>query len=333
VDLLRKETIDLCLKSMEGAVLTVDHPSVDVIKSRNFADVSHGVVDKVSYDVDSGWYVCEGTVETDAARNRIAEGDGVSCGFSVVERANGGMWHNIPYTQEDTRIEFHHLAIVPPHKKPRFEDADIRLNAKKPMNIAKWIKTKLVGETKTEEAHELPLDTKIDLGEGKSATIQEMIDSERINAVHQIGEDDYIEHEGVKYHAKTLIDHFKANAVRVNDEAETPEAKKAREEKERANAVEAPEAKLLREKAEAQKAIDERIAQEKKDEAARLERENTQKRGAEAFKTLHGAAAKGSAREAPDYSPGVSGSLEDGVNLGRERYGKPVGSRNISGRN
>ena len=48
VDLLRKETIDLCLETMKGAALTIDHPSKDIILSRNFADVSHRTVDKVS---------------------------------------------------------------------------------------------------------------------------------------------------------------------------------------------------------------------------------------------------------------------------------------------
>lgn len=330
VDLVKKQTIDLCLNSMVGAVLTIGHPSKEIIVSRNWTDVAHGRVDKVGYDEASGFYVAEGTVETDAARERINEGYGTSCGFTVLESAGPGTWGQIPYTQEDTRIEFHHLALV---ENPRIEEADIRLNAKKPMNIAKWIKTKIVGDKPTEEAHELPLDAKIDLGEGRTATIQEMIDAERANAVHVIAPDDYIEHEGIRYHAKTLIDHFRANAMRCNDKgAETPEQKKAREDQERQNAQAAADKKLADEKAVADKAIADRIAQEK---AAReeQERENAKKRGQESFRILQEAQKKGTQRETPDYSTGMSGSLDDGVALGRERYGKPVGSRAGVGRN
>ena len=328
MDLIKKQTIDLCLNSMMGAVLTIGHPSKEVIVSRNWTDVSHGRVDKVGYDEASGFYVAEGTVETDAARERINEGYGTSCGFTVIEADGPGTWGQIPYTQEDTKIEFHHLALV---ENPRIEEADIRLNAKKPMNIAKWIKTNIVGDKPTEEAHELPLDARIDLGEGKSATIQEMIDAERANAVHLIAPDDYIEHEGIRYHAKTLIDHFRANAMRCNT-AETPEQKKAREDQERTNAQAAADKKIAEEKIAAEKGIADRIAQEKADRE-RVERENAAARGRESFKILQGASKKGTQRENPDYSTGMSGSLDDGVQLGRERYGKPVGTQNGTGRN
>lgn len=363
VDLLKKETIDLCLNSMIGAVLTIDHPSADLIRSRNFTDVSHGTVDKVSYDVDSGWFVCEGTVETDAARERINNGDGVSCGFSVLERADGGRWHNVPYDQEDTRIEFHHLAIVPPNKRARFEEADIRLNAKTNMNPLVKLYRKVTG--KTEEASDLPLSTKIDLGNGKSATLQEMLDSERSNAMHSVGPDDEIEHEGMRYNAMALINHFKEHCNRTNDqktidettaemtkkkEEEAMEKENALKEVERANAAlaagdisigelklpkgkyvlkladpaETAEEKTTRENAERENAVKLADEQKAKDEKDRIERENAKARGRESFNILREAPQRANAAaEVPDYSMG-SGSLEDGVALGRSRYGKPA---------
>lgn len=381
VDLLKKETIDLCLNSMLGAVLTIDHPSPDIIRARNFTDVSHGIVDKVGYDVESGWFVCEGTVDTDAARERINNGDGVSCGFSVIEAADGGKWHNMPYDQEDTRIEFHHLAIVPPNKRARFEEADIRLNAKNTMNpVVKFIRkiTGAAGAAPTEEARELPLDAKFSLGSGKTATLQEVLDAERLNAVHEVGPDDYFEHEGVRYHALTAIGHMKEHCNRMNDQDAVKKAedemmkKKEAEAAERANAektdldranaalassetsigslklppgkyvlkrvenapVETPEQKSAREATERENAAakikeDERIASEKKanDEKAekeRIERENATKLGREAFTTLKTAPDRANTASAvPDYSLG-SGNLEDGVALGRARYGKSV---------
>ena len=314
VDLLRKETIDLCLETMKGAALTIDHPSKDIILSRNFADVSHGTVDKVSYDAESG-----------AARRRIEDGEGVSCGFSVVERANGGVWHNLPYDQEDTRVEFHHLAIVPAHKKARFEDADIRLNSKSAMNLWKHIVKKLVGDKTEETARDIDLSTTIEI-DGKQVSLKQMVDAERANTVHSINPDDDIEVDGIRYSCGKLIENYKAATLRANAAAEDEAKKKeemAKKEKEDAD-------KKERENA-LKKEDDEKAAVEAK---AAQERENA-RRGAESFRTLHDASKKGGpSTEIPDYGIGVSGSIDDGVALGRERYGKPTSSTvSMSGRN
>ena len=373
VDLVRKETIDLCLNSMLGAVLTIKHPAKDVILSRNWTDVSHGKVDKVEWDPVSGFYVAEGTVETDAARERINAGDGISCGFSVLERTGPGTWGQIPYTQEDTRIEFHHLALV---EKPRIEEADIRLNAKQnAMNLIKWITKKVVGDKPTEEAKELPASTKISLGDGQSATLEEMLTHERLNAVHEVTPEDFVEHEGMRYNAMDLIRHYREHCnstrVRMNSvtgKPETPEEKATREQQERTNAAapqttppaskevelkadnalglpagkyrvtgdkmervnaveETPEQRTVREKQDAETAIQTRIKEARAEERATIERENAAARGAASFRILSGASSAPVAQTPPEYSLGMSGSLEDGVNLGRERYGKPPTNR------
>jgi hypothetical protein len=342
VDLVRKEVIDECLNSMVGAVLTIKHPPKELIIERNFTDVAHGKVDKVGYDEATGFYFAEGTVETDAARERINAGDGVSCGFSVLEAGDGGTWMQVPYTQEDRKIEFHHIALV---ENPRIEDADIRFNAKgTSMNPIVTFIRKIAGADKqtTEQKKELPLSTKINLGDGKSATFEEMLAVERANAVHEIGPDDWIEHEGMRYNAMDLVNHYREHCamgrVRMND-TETPEQKAAREQaakdkeialaKQRENATLSPEQKAAKEKADAEAAIQERIKQARAEERAAIERENEQARGRASFQQLRDAPLNQS-QEMPKYELSDSGSLDDGVALGRERYGKKP---NTAGRN
>lgn len=348
---------------MIGAVLTIDHPSPALIKERNFASVSHGKVDDAYFDADSGWFVCEGTVDTETARKRIQEGDGVSCGFTVVERANGGSWHNIPFTQEDLKIEFHHLAIVPPEKKPRIEDADIRLNAKPPMNIIGKLIQKLTGGDKSID---LTSQTAAEI-DGKPVSFAEMIKAkkesdERANSIHMVGPEDYVEQDGIRYHAMDLIRHWRDNCsnsrVRMNaveNKTETAEEKTAREAEETRVAAErantgpktltltaetevngvklAPGTYVLKteEKQLSQEEIDRENAKKevalatekvRKEEKEKHERELAKQRGQESFKILQGASANGNPAPLPDYSSGVSGSLEDGVALGRERYGR-----------
>lgn len=247
-ELLRKETIDSYLQTLVGYPLTIGH--IDT-KMTSFEDVSHGTVDKVGFDSDKGWHFCEGPIETDNARNCIKEGWGVSVGMRALEFGPGGMWLNNPYDREMKRIKFHHLALVEPGMKPRIDQSEIRLNstAKKPMNIVTIIKKKLGlnGAAGTETKSELALATKLDIGGGKSVTLAELIESERNNHCHAVGAEDYIEHEGVRFHCGTLISNFKermntghhpgnTGEVRVNT-AETPEAKASREVVEAAAAV------------------------------------------------------------------------------------------------
>ena len=109
VELLRAETIREALNSMIGAPLTIKHPG----RPWTPAEVANGYADGVGQDTGSGWFWTEGSVDTDQARARINAGDGVSCGFDVLETdETPGTWHNIPYARELTKIRFHHLALV-----------------------------------------------------------------------------------------------------------------------------------------------------------------------------------------------------------------------------
>jgi hypothetical protein len=209
-ELLRKETIDEYLHSLVGTPLTIGHIPTN---KTDFEDVSNGTIDKVGFDADKGWHYCEGDLATDQARNCINDGWGISVGMRVSGFGPSGMWLNNPYDREIKKIKFHHLALVEPGQKPRIDQSEIRLNstAKKPMNIVKLIR-KAIGKdgvAGAETTSDLAIGTKIDLGGGKSATIAEMIESERMNHTHSVMADDYVEHEGVRYHCGSMISAFK----------------------------------------------------------------------------------------------------------------------------
>lgn len=123
LELLRKETIDRCLATAIGNPLTIGHVYVT---PENRLDVENGVVTGVSYNVEDGWYYCEGTVDTDQARSAIRGGQAPSCAYAVMSFGPGGTYHGIKFDREITDIVFQHLAIV---EKPRYEGAIFRLNS------------------------------------------------------------------------------------------------------------------------------------------------------------------------------------------------------------
>lgn len=176
-ELLRRETIENALNGFIGGALTIRHVTTykPVPKER-----INGFVDRVSRNSDTGFFRCEGTVDTDEARREIARGLKPSCGYTALEYGPGGVHHNIPYQREITKIKFHHLAIVP---TARYEDAQIRLNSKsKSMNLLKvWRnitrkKADGSGDETVREAIELPADTEIEL-DGKSARLNSVVES------------------------------------------------------------------------------------------------------------------------------------------------------------
>jgi murein DD-endopeptidase MepM/ murein hydrolase activator NlpD len=120
------------------------------------------------------------------------------------------------------------------------------------MNIAKLIKKIVAGDKTSEQASDLPLDAKLDLGEGRTASVAEMLEVERNNHCHAVSPDDYIEHEGVRYHVGTLVHHFRQHCSMGHHQleaerphaGETPEAFAARRVKETADAVAAAKADL-----------------------------------------------------------------------------------------
>jgi hypothetical protein len=321
IELLRKETIDEALSSMIDASLTIGHPRGRFMIDWQPADVANGKVDAVSFNAQTGFYCCEGPVDTDQARAAIGSGKRPSCGYDVLEVGPGGSWHNMPYVRELTKIRFHHLAIV---DNPRYEDSTIRLNSKETNTMPpKWLQklTKLVKdaagvETKTTEVRENALtpDSVLNLGNGKTATVKQLVEAQekadleaaRTNACVAIGDEDEIEYGGKRYNAKALIARFNEGGMKEKTAEQI--------EQERSNAV--------AEKAKKDKAEQDRL------EAEARENERKKQAGAAHFENLRSAKDTRD-NAAPTYDLGDSGSLDGGVALGRERYGRaPQNGRN-----
>jgi hypothetical protein len=332
VELVKRETIAAALQSFVGNPLTLGHVARKNLKDRG---VAQGFVDKARWNGETGWFDCEGTVSTDEARKRIKDGQRPSCGYTVLEYGPGGIWHNIPYDAEITKLQFHHLAIV---ENPRYEAADIRLNSKPAPSMFKLFLKKIgLGATEpTITEHTLPADQQVEV-DGKPVKLNSLaaawkaktvadakaaevaaaaLDPEKIN---KVGEDDEVEIDGKRVKMNELVTCYRQYGQKENEksgnEDSSEEAKKARE-----NAAIAEEAKLkenaLKVKADADKAAADKAAA---DAAAAKERENAA--GKASFALLAQAATLPPA--APTERANSSGSMAEGMKLGQSRYGTP----------
>lgn len=181
IECLRRATIEDALQSFIGKPLTLGHvdPSIDPDKVP-----AHGRVNTVGYDKDTGWFFCEGCVDTDEAR-AAAMTRAPSCGYNVLSKGPAGRWNNIPYNQELTAIEFHHLALE--KRRVRYEEADFRLNAVTNPNgettMFKFLR-KIVGAAGTNpvtEEVEIPADTVIKTADGKDVRLNACIEAFQAN--------------------------------------------------------------------------------------------------------------------------------------------------------
>lgn len=208
-ELIKKPAIDEALDTFKGAPLTIGHIPIAM---DHFEDVSNGTVDTVGFDSDKGWHFCEGTVETAQALDAIEKGWGVSAGTRVKRKdyGDGGMWLNNRYDKEIQHFRFHHLALVEPGKKPRFEEAEItRTNSteKPPMSsFGKFIK-KLVGADGkvTEQASEITGETRFKTAGDKIVLGKDLVEVRDNSCCHAIGQDDEIEYGGMRYNAAECV--------------------------------------------------------------------------------------------------------------------------------
>lgn len=248
VELVRKNTICACMATLVGQPLIVGHIGVGAPVP---AGKVHGRIDHVGYDERTNWAFCEGTIDTDRARDLIRAGWKPSVGMRVLATGPGGKDHNIAYTQELTRLNFHHLAIV---ENPRYQGADIRLNKnqeKPAMSVIKWIKKVLRPATEAggaattvEETGELPVDTTLEI-DGKPVRMNELVEAHKEKAAAEaarenaIGADDQVEIDGKPVKVSELVATYQArkNAAPEGEKEETDEEKKERETRE--NAVKA----------------------------------------------------------------------------------------------
>lgn len=306
VELLRAETIREALNSMIDSPLTIRHPARPWTK----AQVENGVVIEVGRDNESGWFWAAGTVDTDKARERINAGDGVSCGFDVLETdETAGTWHNIPYARELTKIRFHHLAIV---EHPRIEDADIRLNATStalPMFkfLSKLSRKKAdnTGDEVVEQTHELPADATVKI-DGKDVRLNELAAS----------------------HVKRLSDEAAAaESARITQKAKDDEAAAAAARNNAATITDETVIDLgggksatVKELKAGKTAADAAVVREN----ARLEEEK--KTGKQAFATL--AEARNNAAAQPPVRKNSSGTIDEKMLRGELMFGNAAQREN-----
>lgn len=301
IELLRRETITKGLQSAMGNPLTKGHIPIHL---NAFDGIAHGYVDKVGFDSSTGMYFCEGTIESDEARALIRSGYQPSCGYKVTSFGPGGRYNNVPYEREITGIQFHHLAIV---AKPRYQEADFRLNSKeKPAMSFKTFWKKLTaapeagGAAKSEEvAGELPADASIEI-DGQQVRLNDLVDAKKKQdeaealaaRENEVTEETRVEYAPGKFATVgELTALYRTNASKADDDKdeETDEEKTKRE-------------------------------NEAKEKAA-SKREN-----AVSFKVLRAAAQ--SAKQPQIQRMNTAGTVEEGVARGKERYGKIAAGKN-----
>lgn len=124
--LVKKETLDKSLKTIEGAPVIINHTDVTV---DNADDLRVGVISNAYYNEQDGWYWCEGVIWDETAQSLITDKKwSVSCSYDFLEQDDeGGTENNIPYDREFTKLNFVHLALV---DNPRYERANIVFNSK-----------------------------------------------------------------------------------------------------------------------------------------------------------------------------------------------------------
>lgn len=122
--LVKKETIDKFLKTMVGCPVIINHKT---ITNENVKDESVGFIHNVWFNVEDGWFWCDGLITDAEAMKLINDGISVSCSYRIKELSDeGGYWHDNSYDKELIDAEFLNLALV---ANPRYEDATILLNS------------------------------------------------------------------------------------------------------------------------------------------------------------------------------------------------------------
>lgn len=133
--LIKKENLDKFVYTLRNKPVIINHK--DEIEEKDKV----GEVFNVWFNPDDGWYWCDGIITDVTAQNLIKDkGWSVSCSYNFTSyNDDGGTENNVPYDIEFLDGEFMHLAIV---DKPRYEGANIVMNAKDKDNKGEWITVK-----------------------------------------------------------------------------------------------------------------------------------------------------------------------------------------------
>lgn len=131
--LVKKEVLDKMNPSFVGMpVFNFIHKIIDPETAFNFTDedsekLAVGVISGVGYNTESGYYTADMMIWDEDTQENIDNGFTVSCAYLPIDTAPGGKHNNVPYDEEVTGAEYHHMAIV---EDPRYEGVKIYENSK-----------------------------------------------------------------------------------------------------------------------------------------------------------------------------------------------------------
>jgi len=181
--LVQDECLHKMKKSMAGVPVYVGHQEIDL---QNLKEQADGYVSECFYNEFDGWFWAKFICVSDKCRMAIKEGYSVSNAYMITDSAEGGVYHNINYAKEVLMGSYTHLAVV---EDPRYENAfildeeDFKMYNNKLRDQKELHNNKKNGGTKMfklfkfkkEEVKEIDNDTLIELENGKTIKIQEMI--------------------------------------------------------------------------------------------------------------------------------------------------------------
>ena len=264
IGLVTKEAIDASMDTMIGRPLVIKHEPIsnatgkpiEEVTPGNMGEVSCGTIARVWYNQDDGWYWCSGIVTDDEAKKLIRNGWSVSCCYHPLQEARGAALNGVPYNFEVKKFDGEHLAL---HPNPRYDGSRIRItNGKSSANthpamfkifqkktddaVAKAAAAKATADAAAEvarieaeriknastEATEISADTLIEIGDGQSAPLADVVAShiayqEALKNGVDVGDDDEVEYDkgkkakfgDLKASYKNAMDLEEANKRRI----------------------------------------------------------------------------------------------------------------------
>lgn len=122
--LITKETLTKFIDSMVGCPVIINHKDVT---DKNVDKLRVGVISRVWYEPQDGWFYCEGVITDEQAVDLIKNQRwNVSCSYNFVSDNTPRIHNGKKIDMEFTDGEFLHLAIV---ENPRYEGANIVVNS------------------------------------------------------------------------------------------------------------------------------------------------------------------------------------------------------------
>lgn len=235
-------------------VFAENHQKVDI---ENLQEQADGYVTDSFYNELDGWLWVKFIAVSDEAFDAIGKGWGVSNAYVPTEYSGAGTHHNTPYDRKITDGFFTHLAIV---EHPRYEESKIltpeefkayqtaakakldEITNSKPKEEPKMFK---IFKTKKEELTSIDPESRIELENGKSISIQEMVNAVKKNEADEKSKeedekekfnmDDEIEVDGEKMPLKELVSRYQSLTKKNSDDKDEDDKSKENESEDKAD--------------------------------------------------------------------------------------------------